>query len=147
MSKYTTQSEATRILAAQQTHGDMHPGHGVISLPTREQETVMTETNEYHAEVKDEPRDRSPSDLDTLKSSFAQLRDDVIKLLHDTLGTGKSGALILKDRASSAVADVKDRGVESVEHFGRMIGERPLLSAAISLGIGFVLADLLTTKR
>jgi ElaB/YqjD/DUF883 family membrane-anchored ribosome-binding protein len=154
MNKYTTQSEATRILAAQQTHSDMHPGHGVISLPTREQETVMTETNEHHAEVKDEPRDRSPSDLDTLKSSFAQLRDDVIKLLHDTLGTGESGAVILKDRASSAVADVKDRmgdlkdrGVESVEHFGQMIGERPLLSAAIALGIGFVLAKLLTTKR
>jgi hypothetical protein len=34
MSKYTTQSEATRTLAAQQTHNDMHPGHGVTATPT-----------------------------------------------------------------------------------------------------------------
>jgi hypothetical protein len=34
MSKYTTQSEATRTLAAQQTHTDLHPGHGVITMPT-----------------------------------------------------------------------------------------------------------------
>ena len=34
MSKYMTQSEATRTLAAQQTHDDLHPGHGVITVPT-----------------------------------------------------------------------------------------------------------------
>lgn len=36
MSKYTTQSEATRTLAAQQTHDDMHAGPGVITLPTHD---------------------------------------------------------------------------------------------------------------
>jgi len=36
MNKYTTQSEATRILAAQQTHDDRHPGHGVITMPTHD---------------------------------------------------------------------------------------------------------------
>lgn len=34
MNKYTTQSEATRILAAQQTHSDPHPGHGVLAMPS-----------------------------------------------------------------------------------------------------------------
>jgi hypothetical protein len=29
-----TQSKATQELAAQQTHGDLHPGHGVIATPT-----------------------------------------------------------------------------------------------------------------
>jgi len=37
MNKYTTQSDATRILAAGQTHDDMHPGPGVITVPTHEQ--------------------------------------------------------------------------------------------------------------
>jgi len=37
MNKYTTRSEATRDLAAQQTHSDLHPGHGVIALPTHEE--------------------------------------------------------------------------------------------------------------
>jgi hypothetical protein len=36
MSKYTTQSEAKRALAAGQTHGDLHPGHGVFTLPTHD---------------------------------------------------------------------------------------------------------------
>jgi hypothetical protein len=34
MSKYTTQSEAKRDIAAQQTHMDMHPGHGIITMMT-----------------------------------------------------------------------------------------------------------------
>ena len=37
MKKYMTQSEATRTLAAEQTHDDMHPGHGVITVPTHEE--------------------------------------------------------------------------------------------------------------
>ena len=36
MNKYTTQSEATRTLAAQQTHDDMHTGPGVITVPTHD---------------------------------------------------------------------------------------------------------------
>jgi len=114
----------------------------------------MTKTNEHHATANDESRDRFSSDLETLKSSFVQLRDDVTKLIDSTMGTGKSGAGMLKDRASTAVGDLTDRmgdlkdyGVESVEKLGQKIGERPLLSAAIALGIGFVLAKLLTTKR
>ena len=34
MSKYTSQSEATQTLAAQQTHNDMHGGRGVVTAPT-----------------------------------------------------------------------------------------------------------------
>jgi len=36
MNKYTTQSEATRILAAKQTHSDLHAGQGVITMPTHD---------------------------------------------------------------------------------------------------------------
>jgi hypothetical protein len=36
MNKYTTQSEASRILAAGQTHNDLHPGRGVIDFPTHD---------------------------------------------------------------------------------------------------------------
>ena len=31
-----TQSEAKRTLAAEQTHDDLHPGHGVIAIPTHD---------------------------------------------------------------------------------------------------------------
>ena len=111
----------------------------------------MTKTDEHHV---DEAKDRFSSDFETLKSSFAQLRDDVTQLLGNTLGTGKSGAGMIKDRAATAAVDLKDRlgdlkdyGVDSVEKYGQEIGKRPLLSVAIALGIGFVLAKLLTEKR
>ncbi len=37
MKTYMSQTEATRRLAAGQTHDDMHPGHGVITVPTHEE--------------------------------------------------------------------------------------------------------------
>lgn len=36
MNKYMTQSEATQILAAQQTYGDLHPGTGVVTMLTHD---------------------------------------------------------------------------------------------------------------
>ena len=114
----------------------------------------MTKTNEHPVEITDEAKDRFAFDIEALKSSFAQLRDDLTKLIDSTLGAGKNGAGMLKDRASSAVVDFEDRmvdlkdcGVDSVEKIGQKIGERPLLSAAIALGIGFVLAKLFATRR
>jgi len=114
----------------------------------------MTKTNEHPVDVTDEVKDRFAVDIETLKSSFAQLRDDLTKLIDNTLGTGKDGAGMLKDRASTAVVDFEDRmcdlkdcGVDSIEKIGEKIGERPLLSAAIALGIGFVLAKLFATRR
>src|ERR1041384_3458306 len=114
----------------------------------------MTKANEQHAKPKDDPQDRFSSDLETLKSNFTQLREDVTELLGNTVGTGKSGAGLLKQRASTAVDDFndriggpKDRGVESVERIGQTIGNRPFLSAAIAVGIGFILARLIRSKR
>jgi ElaB/YqjD/DUF883 family membrane-anchored ribosome-binding protein len=114
----------------------------------------MTKTKAHHAKPKDDPRDRFSSDLETLKSSFTQLREDVTQLIGNTVGTGKSGAGLVKQRASTAVTDFKDRmgdlkdcGVESVEKFGQTIGKRPFLSTAIAVAIGFVLARLIRSKR
>ena len=36
MDKYTSQSEATQVLAAGQTHDDMHAGQGVIPAPSHD---------------------------------------------------------------------------------------------------------------
>lgn len=114
----------------------------------------MSKTNELHAAVTDESKDRFSSDIEALKSSLAQLREDMTKLLGNTLGAGKSGAGMIRNRASTAVGDLKDRagnlkdsGIETVEEFGQKIGQRPFMSAAIAMGIGFVLAALLAKQR
>ena len=37
MNKYTTQTQATRILAAGQNHSDLHAGRGVIAMATHDE--------------------------------------------------------------------------------------------------------------
>jgi hypothetical protein len=37
MKMYMTQPEAKRTLAAEQTHSDLHPGQGVITMPTHDE--------------------------------------------------------------------------------------------------------------
>ena len=113
----------------------------------------MVAIKKHSADTKDESGDHFASRLEALKSSFAQLREDVTKLLANALDTGKDGAGTLKDHASTAVGDVKDRlteikdrGVESVERVGHKIGEHSLMSAAIAFAVGFVLAKLLTKR-
>jgi ElaB/YqjD/DUF883 family membrane-anchored ribosome-binding protein len=114
----------------------------------------MTKTNQRDAAAKDEPKARFSSDIEMLKSSVTELRDDMTKLLQSALGAGKSGAGMIKNRAATAAVDfkdrmgeLKDRGADSLELFEQKIGERPLLSAAIALGIGYVLGKLFSTKR
>jgi ElaB/YqjD/DUF883 family membrane-anchored ribosome-binding protein len=113
----------------------------------------MAKINDDIGDLKDEARDRLSRDLESLKNSFAQMREDVTKLLGHVLETGKDGAGVVKARASGAVDDVKDclgeckdRGVESVEQLGQKIGENPLASTAIAFGIGFILAKLLSKR-
>jgi ElaB/YqjD/DUF883 family membrane-anchored ribosome-binding protein len=112
----------------------------------------MSTTTAHHKAENDEPpkdksTDRLSSDLAELKSSFGQLREDVTTLLKNASGTAKSAAGMLKDRAASAALDLKHRGVESVERVEHKIGQKPLLSVAVALGIGFVLAKLFMRKR
>ena len=83
----------------------------------------MPTTNARHNAAKD-PSPKSPStdrlssDLAELKGSFRELRKDVTRLLRTGSGTAK----------------------------GRII-QRPLLSVAMALGIGFVFAKLFMRKR
>lgn len=113
----------------------------------------MAKISEDIGEEKDQASDRLHHDLESLKKSFGQMREDVTKLLGYVLETGKDGAGVVKARASSALDDVKDcvgefkdRGAESVEQLGKKIEENPLASTAIAFGIGFVLARLLSKR-
>jgi ElaB/YqjD/DUF883 family membrane-anchored ribosome-binding protein len=106
----------------------------------------MSKTNEHHTEGKDHKTDHFSSDLKTLQSNFTQLREDVTELLNNAVGTARSGAGAIKDRAASAVGNLKDRGSDSFEQVGERIGERPFVSAAIAFGAGFIAAKLLSRR-
>ena len=113
----------------------------------------MVAIKKHGTDAKDEPGDHFGARFEALKSDFTQLREDITKLLANALGAGKDGAGMLKDQASTAVSDIKDRltgikdrGVESVERVGHKISEHSLMSAAIAFAVGFVLAKLLTKR-
>jgi ElaB/YqjD/DUF883 family membrane-anchored ribosome-binding protein len=96
----------------------------------------MSKANEHGAAVKDQSTDRFSSDLEELKSSFSQLREDVTTLLSNASGTARSGAGMLKEQARN----MKLRGVESVDEVEHIIIKRPLRSVAMAAGIGFLFA-------
>jgi ElaB/YqjD/DUF883 family membrane-anchored ribosome-binding protein len=107
--------------------------------------------------IKDEARDKLSADLAELRASFGKLRSDVMTLLHDAMGVGKTAgrtsADVAKDQASAAydtvkgkVEDLKDRGTEQMEVLSHKIEQNPMTSALIALGVGFLVAKILTRK-
>ncbi|MGA3065366.1 MAG: hypothetical protein ABSF29_00810 [Tepidisphaeraceae bacterium] len=118
----------------------------------------MVKSNEAHEGASDAPKEQFATDFEALKQSFGQLREDVTRILGTTLEVGKGGAESLKYRARHAAevaaGEVKDYVHNGKEHIhesfdklGHKIEERPLTSAAIALGIGFILGTILHSKR
>ncbi len=102
-------------------------------------------------DVKEETRERLSADLEQLKSSFAQLKSDVAHLVRTSMGAGKASATAVKGQAESKVGDVKDkvhefadRGQKQIEELGEVLGERPLTSALVAFGVGFIIAKILS---
>jgi len=118
----------------------------------------MSAIKEELRNIKDDAKDRLSGDISELKSSFAKLRSDVMTLLSDSVGVGKSvgqsGKSVVAGQATSAVEGIKDefdhlreRGHESIEMLGKKISENPVAAAAIAVGVGFILAKYFTHKR
>lgn len=108
--------------------------------------------------IKDDAKDRLAGDMSELKSSFSKLRNDLMTLISDSLGVGKSvgqtGKQAMTEQASTALEGIKsefdhlqERGNEQIDALGKKIGENPMASALIAVGVGFVLAKLFTHKR
>jgi ElaB/YqjD/DUF883 family membrane-anchored ribosome-binding protein len=108
------------------------------------------------SDVKDEAGKMS-SDFDNLKQSFNQLRTDVMTLMRDALGVGKTGASSLGGSAQAAVGSavsglkeranrLRDLGADQMHSVEQKIEDNPMTSALIAFGVGFVLAKLLTRR-
>jgi len=107
----------------------------------------MTKPHEHGTDRKNETGDDFASDYGHMKKSLGKLQDDVSHLLENTLDAGRSGAAALRHRAASAVSDAKDRYVTgSIEHLGEVISEHPITSAAVALGVGYILAKMMSRR-
>lgn len=117
----------------------------------------MSTLNDNLNDVKSDAKERLGSDYESLKNSFAQLRSDVTTILQNAVGAGKSAggsvAGTVSEQASGYVGQAKeqynnlrDRGTQQVEQIGTQIGERPMTSALIAFGVGFLVAKILTRR-
>jgi hypothetical protein len=88
----------------------------------------MTKANTPHGHSGHQSEDPVTTDLAQLQNEFSDLRKDVRKLL----GT-----------ARSLPGDLKDHGVERLEE---KLREKPILSAAVALLIGFVAAKIFSRR-
>lgn len=108
--------------------------------------------------IKDDAKDKLSGDIEDLKTSFGKLRSDVMNLLSDTVGVGKTSGKAVKNQvkthAVEAVGDLKDhlhdwqdRGGESLDALGQKISENPVTAAMIAIGVGFLLAKMFSHKK
>ena len=113
----------------------------------------MDSTLDQAAETLEKSGGRMSDDVESIKSSFSQLRRDVMDLLSNAFGLGKSSAEYAKGNAAHAVEamksrlnDFKDRGAEQLGSVEKRIEDNPLPAALIAFGVGFVVAKILTRR-
>ena len=94
------------------------------------------------------------TELEELKSGFAQLRSDVVNLFSHAMGFGRNGAQVAKESAAeqyeslkNRFADFKQRGAEQFGSVSKQVEEHPLGAAMIAFGIGFVFAKLMHRRH
>jgi ElaB/YqjD/DUF883 family membrane-anchored ribosome-binding protein len=113
----------------------------------------MSTHTEHAAAVGPDSNGNFAADLESLKKSFGQLRSELTHLVGNAVGAGKSGAGALREKAHDAVDGVKhglgairEKGSESFESLEQKIAERPLTTALIALGVGYMLGKLFSRR-
>jgi ElaB/YqjD/DUF883 family membrane-anchored ribosome-binding protein len=117
----------------------------------------MSTAQDNFRAVRDDARERMQNDLHELKSNFRQLKSDFATIVANAVGATKSSAKgsvdAARDQANAAVGkardgyeDLKAKGTDQYEHLGQIIGEKPVVSALVAFGVGFVLAKFLTRR-
>src|SRR5690349_13316785 len=93
-------------------------------------------------------------EMEQLKESFTKLRADVAELFSHAFGFGRGGAEMARDYGNDAMESVKQhfndlraRGEDSMHSIEQKVQEKPLQSAMIAFGVGFLLAKMMGHKH
>jgi len=94
------------------------------------------------------------SEMQELKQSFGQLRDDVVNLFTHAFGWGRSGAEVARDYGADAMEGLKarldrlrDKGAVQMRSVERKIEAHPLSTTMLAFGIGFCAAAFMIRRR
>ena len=107
---------------------------------------TLTKTHGF-SDVASDAQEKMSADLELLKEAFAQFRKDVAHMVGDAGGVGKSTAVRAIQSAKSRLEDLKDAGGDQVEAVEKRIAAHPLASASIALGVGILVAKILSFRK
>jgi ElaB/YqjD/DUF883 family membrane-anchored ribosome-binding protein len=87
--------------------------------------------------------------IESITDRFEHLKEDFAGLLQDAKGVGTSGVEAIKEGASTAITEIEHRlgdlkkiGGIAVHRVEDQFEERPILSTAIAMGVGYFLFRL-----
>ena len=93
-------------------------------------------------------------ELDSLKDSFNKLRSDVTDLVSHAFGFGRGSAEMARNYGNDAmeglkhrVNDIRARGEDQMHTIEQEVQEKPLTSAMIAFGVGFLIAKMMGHKH
>lgn len=91
--------------------------------------------------------DEFSKEMDQIKKDFASLRNDIGSILASVKDLAEKQGQNVADLAQDAEKTVKNQAKEAGESVEKYIEERPLTSALVAFGSGFVIGMLLSNRR
>lgn len=103
--------------------------------------------NHKPSDLASDANHRMSGDLESLKDVFAQFRKDIMHVLDDAIGVGKSSAAGAVDSAKSHLNDLTDAGGDRIAALEQRIGKHPLAATAIAFGVGMLVAKIMGHRK
>jgi len=91
--------------------------------------------------------DEFSKEMDQIKKDFASLRNDIGSVLASVKDLAEKQGQNVADLAQDAEKTVKNQAKEAGENMEKYIEERPLTSALVAFGSGFIIGMLLSNRR
>ena len=84
------------------------------------------------------------SGLDKVKDDFGRVKSDVADLAGSAADAAKQGARDAVDAVKEKAGDAQKFAEQQIESLVKCIKDRPVTSALVGVGVGFLIAKLLT---
>ena len=85
-------------------------------------------------------------EMAAIRKEIAALRDDLAATLRTGARSASNGAAQAGETVRQKADEIVEKGSEIASSLGRQIEERPLASAAVAFGAGFLLGKLLQRR-
>jgi len=82
--------------------------------------------------------------MDKLKDDFGRVKSDVSDLAGSAADAAKQGARDAVDSVKEKVGDAQKYAEQQIESLVKCIKDRPVTSALVGIGVGFLIAKLLS---